>query len=104
MKKIKVKKKKEKKTKRKDSVYETNKYVYNFQQYEIIRSIAENIFTGKITLDNVDKDQSVLLNDFIDFNERTNQKIYRKKLKRDIIESLKVLYEGRETVLNAFKS
>ena len=33
-----------------------------------------------------------------------NQKIYRKKLKRDIIESLKVLYEGRETVLNAFKS
>ena len=30
--------------------------------------------------------------------------IQKKKLKRDIIESLKVLYEGREMVLNAFKS
>ena len=31
----------------------TNKYVYNCQQYETIRSFEKNEFAGKITLDDV---------------------------------------------------
>ena len=41
----------------------------SFQQYETKRSIAKIIFAGKITLDNADKDQSDLLNDFTDFKK-----------------------------------
>ena len=43
----------------------------------------------KITLDNADKNQSDLLNDFIDFKRGTNQRnIGKKMLKRDTIESI----------------
>ena len=38
--------------------------MYNTQQYETVKS-WRNIFAGKITLDNADKYQSDLLNDFI---------------------------------------
>ena len=54
----------EKNSKKRGSIYKTNNYVYNLQQYETIRSFARNIFAGKITLGNTDyKGQSDLLND-----------------------------------------
>ena len=56
--------------KREYLVYEANKYVNDFQQYEIVRYFVNNIFAGKITLDNADKDQGDSLNDFVDFNKR----------------------------------
>ena len=65
--------------KREHLFYETNKFVYNFQQHETIRSFAKNIFVGKSTLDNADKDQSDLLNDFIDFNKRAKPRDIEKK-------------------------
>ena len=37
----------EQKVIRVDLVYKTNKYVYNFQQYETIQSFARNIFVDK---------------------------------------------------------
>ena len=33
-----------------DSIYETIKYTFNFQQSETIKSLGDNIFNGKITL------------------------------------------------------
>ena len=62
-----------------DLVYETDKYVYNFQQYETIRSFGKYIFAGKITLDNADKDQSNLLNEFIDSNKTTKPRDKKRK-------------------------
>ena len=56
--------------KREDLVYKKDKDVYNFQQYEAIRSFAKNIFNRKITLDNADKEQTDLLNDFMDIKKR----------------------------------
>ena len=35
-----------KKNKRKDLIHETNKYKYDFQQYEFIRSFGESIYAG----------------------------------------------------------
>ena len=35
---------------RKDFIFETNKYTCNLQQFETIKSIAKNIFEGKIDL------------------------------------------------------
>ena len=50
----------------------------------------QNILLLVKLLDNADKDQSDLLNDFIDF--KTKQKDIEKKLKRDTIESINALY------------
>ena len=54
-------KKWEEKIKRKDLEYETKKYIYDFQQYEKIRSFCDNIYTGKVNIDEAEKDQSNLL-------------------------------------------
>ena len=40
-------KKCEEKIKRKDLKYETKKYIYDFQQYETIRSFGESVHTRK---------------------------------------------------------
>ena len=47
--------------KRVNLVYGIDKYLFNFQQYEITKSFAKNLFAGKITLDNFVKDQRDLL-------------------------------------------
>ena len=62
--------------KRVNLVYEIDKYLFNFQQYEIIKSFAKNLFAGKITLHNFVKDQRDLLNDFKDFDKGTRPKKY----------------------------
>ena len=46
---------------RKDLKYETKKHMYDFQQYETIRSFGDNIYTGKINIDEAETDQSYLL-------------------------------------------
>ena len=51
-------KKCEKRNKRKDLVYKGNKYKYDFQQYEAIRSFNESIYTGKIDIDEAEMDQN----------------------------------------------
>ena len=50
-----------KKVKRKDLMYKTNKYRYDFQKCETIRSFGECIYTGKINIDEAEMDQSNLL-------------------------------------------
>ena len=48
----------EKMVNREASIFETSKYVCNFQQFETIRFLAKNILDDKITLDSADEDQS----------------------------------------------
>ena len=40
----------------KDLIYRANKYRCDFQQYETIRSFGENIYIGKITIDEAEED------------------------------------------------
>ena len=59
--------------------YKTNKYGYNPQQFEVIKSFSGNtFFDSKITLDEDSRKQS-------------------------INESVNAFYEGRELVLNTFE-
>ena len=44
-------KKWDEKIKRKDLIYRANKYKYDFQQDETIRSFGESNYTGKTTID-----------------------------------------------------
>ena len=46
--------------KRENLIYETNKYIFNFQKFQTIRCFAKNIYDSKTTLDNADKDQDDL--------------------------------------------
>ena len=62
-------KKREEKIKRKNLIYKTNKYEYDFQQYETIKSFDENIYTGKINIDEAEMDQNNLLENMVEFNE-----------------------------------
>ena len=41
----------ENKIKRKGLKYETNKYIYDFQQFETIRSFGNSVYTGKVEID-----------------------------------------------------
>ena len=65
--------------------------------------MEKNIFGGKITLNNVDKNQSNLLVEIMDFKKNTKQKNPEKK-KRDTPEILNIVFEDREKVFNAFQS
>ena len=60
-------------------VYEIDKHVYNFQQYQTKRSFAKNTFSGKISLDNGDKDRRDLLKGLIGFNKRSKLRSMEKK-------------------------
>ena len=46
---------------RNDLIYKSSKYVYYFRRFRTIRSFGNIIFTGKITISEVDKKQSNLL-------------------------------------------
>ena len=41
-----------------------------FQQYEMIRSFGEGIYTGKISIDETEMDQTNLLKNLLEFNEK----------------------------------
>ena len=97
-------KKSEEKVKRRDFIYKTNKYKYDFQQYETIRSFGDSIYAGNHNIDEAEMDQSNLLEDMVEFNEKSRPaKKEDKEKKRNTFESVKALYEGRELALNAFK-
>ena len=54
-------KKFEGKINQKDLMYKASKYRYDFQQYQMIRSFGESIYTGKIKTNEAEMDQSNLL-------------------------------------------
>ena len=53
-------KKWEEKTKRGDFKYKIKHCVYDFQQYETIRSFGDNIYRGKSNIDETEMDHSNL--------------------------------------------
>ena len=97
------------KIKLKDLIYEKQLYIYGFHQLETIRFFGDNISTGKISIDRAEMDQNNLLENMIEFNDKTRPKKKKKKKnedqkKRHTFDNLSELYEGQELTLNAFKS
>ena len=76
----------EEKIKRKNLIYRANKYKYGFQQYETIRSLKdESIYTGKIAIDEAEKDQNNLLGKMVEFNDKSRPKNKDGKGKKEIL-------------------
>ena len=61
-------KKLENKIKRKYWKCERNRDAYDFQQFETIIPFDDSIYTGKISIDEVEMDQTNLLGNIVDFN------------------------------------
>ena len=81
------------------------KQIYDFQQYEKIRSFGNSIHTRKANVVKAKEDQSNLINNTIEFNNKSRPRSKEGKAKkRDIYESAYALYEGRELTVNTFKS
>ena len=60
-------KKWEEKIKREDLKYKTKDYIYDFPQYEAIRSFSETIYTHKTSIVEAVEDQSNLLKNIVNF-------------------------------------
>ena len=64
-------KKWENKIKRKDLKNETNRYKYDFQQFEAISSFGDSIYDGKISIDEVDDGTNQSISKFLDFSNKS---------------------------------
>ena len=90
---------------REELIYKSNKYLYNFRNFQTIRTFGIDIYDGEITLEDADKDQSDLLNEIKNFYDKTRPKNYKKKQEKEItLNSLYKLYDTREMVIKGFKS
>ena len=49
----------------------TNQYKYDFQQHDTTRSFGDNIYKGKINIDEADIDQNSLSDSLKKFNDRS---------------------------------
>ena len=75
------------------------------KNFQTIRTFGEDIYGGEVTLEEADKDQSDLVEKINDFIKKTKPKSDKKRQeKEDVEKNLYNFYEGREMVLNVFKS
>ena len=58
----------------KDFKYEIYIYIYIYEQFETIRSLGDNIYTWKISIDEAEMDQSNLLEKMTEFNTNSRPK------------------------------
>ena len=80
--------------KRKDLKHETKKSVYDFPQFETIRSFGDNIYAGKINTDEAEMDQSNLLENIVEFNDKSRPKTKDgKSKKRDTYKSVNTFFQ-----------
>ena len=68
-------------------------------------SFGDSIYTGKISIDEAEMDQTNLLDNVVNFkNISRPRSIEDKDKKLNIFNSASALYKGREITLNAFRS
>ena len=86
-------------------IYDAGKYTYDFRILNLIRTFGEDIYNGKITLEEADKDQSNLADEINDFIKTTKPRNNEKKQEKKIVtKNLRNFLNAREMVLNGFKS
>ena len=82
-------------------VYYSSKEPFNFKIFKTIRSLGKNIYSGKITMDGRDEEQCDLIEYILNLKPKNS---YDKKNIKNVLNTAKNLYDGRELVVNAFKS
>ena len=95
----------EKKVDRNKMFYKRSNKTYDFRNLKTIRAFGNEIRINVITLDTENIEQVTLLSHVYDFSRKTRPRNpAQRQLKADIVDSVTSLIEGREMVINAFKS
>ena len=73
----------EKNVDREKLLYKASGNTYHFRKFQTIRTFGEDIYEGKITLGEADKDQSDLFNEIKNVSEKMRPKSYKKTARRN---------------------
>ena len=86
-------------------VYKGTNKTYDFRNFKTIPTLGNEIRNNVITLDTANIEQANLLSYVNDFSKKTiPRNPAQRQLKADIVDSVTSLVQGREMVINAFKS
>ena len=101
-----IKLKKQKKyVDREKLVYETNEYKYSFKNFQTIKTFVRVIYERKITIEEADKYQTILLAEIMNFRKNTKPRSHEKIQEKEIVlENLYNFFQGREKILDAYES
>ena len=95
----------EKKVDRNKMFYKGTNKTYDFRNFKTIRAFGNEIRNNVISLDTANIEQANLLSYVYDFTKKTKpQNLAQKKLRAEVVDSVTSLVEGKEMVINAFKS
>ena len=95
----------EKKVDRNTMVYKGTNKTYDFRNFKTIRAFRNEIRNNVISLDTANIEQTSLLSYIIDFTKKTKPRNpAQKNLRADVLDCVTSLVQGREMVINAFKS
>ena len=82
----------EKNVDREKLVYESGRYKYDFRKFNTIRTFGEDIYNGKITLEEADEDQSDLADKINEFTKKTRRKVIRKNKKEKLLKKTCIIF------------
>ena len=86
-------------------VYKGTNKTYDFRNFKTIHTFGNEIRNNVISLDTANVEQANLLSYIYDFTKKTRPRNpAQRKLKADVVDSVTSLVQGREMVINAFKS
>ena len=86
-------------------VYKGTNKTYDFRNFKTIRAFGNEIRNNVISLDTANIEQANLLSYVYDFTKKTRPRsLAQKQLRAEVVDSVTSLVEGREMVINAFKS
>ena len=94
----------EKKVDRNKMVYKGTNKTYDFRNFKTIRALGNEIRNNIISLDTENMEQANLLSYISDFMKTKPRDPEKRRLRADVLNSVTGLVEGREMVINAFKS
>ena len=95
----------EKKVDKNKMVYKGTNKTYDFRNFKTIHTFGNDIRNNVISLDTANIEQANLLSYVYNFSKKTRPRNpAQRQLKADIVDSITSLVQGREMVINAFKS
>ena len=63
-------------------IYEINEYTYSFKNFQTIKTLAWDIYEGKITIKEADEYQTNLSTEILNFRKNTKPRIQEKKTRK----------------------
>ena len=82
----------EKNVDREKLVYDSGKYTYDFRMFNTIRTFAEDLYEGKITLEEADEDQSDLTDMINEFTKETRPRNSGKKQEKKPLQKACIIF------------